>query len=636
MTSVTIFDIESDGVDHWNAPSRREFFRIGGTRTDNGEPIIWEHLEDFVAKLRNSDVLIGHNTSTFDGPAVFGDGDFVRAKSRARKWIDTMWLAPLIDPAPWKYTGRDGRERVIAGKPERMLPFYKLDNLAFRYGHRGKTDDLAALAKKHGGYGAIPKDDPEYRDYLRGDLEATRHVASVLLPAMNDYAWREMRVAAIAGQMHVNGFRLDSELALSVVAAHTERNNATLERLAERYGVPLTDAKGNPRKKPLSSNEGKAALAAAFRDLMGTRTRAATLQEIAEAGRALPEGIAEPVFDNVWPMTPGGAWAWGGEVITAAAAEYGNEEVQALARDVAEIGGTRTVFKTALDNVKADGFCHPNVTMLQRTGRASITDPGLTVFGKHNGRHLERAVFLPDVLEGEAPLPDTHVLFAVDLAQMDARAVAALSQDHAYLDLFEPGRDSHIEGAQMIWGPQSGWGGVNRRQHFKKLGHGWNYGMGIPKLAREAGVSLDVAEYFDRTMKARFPRLCAWKDEVRAFAREHGWVDNGFGRRVKIDADLEHTQAPAGAGQGATRDVLLQGALDLDDIDPVVLRYLKAMVHDEFVFSVPRRYVIEIRNLVVRTLSGMWCPPGASRPVPVIADASPFADRWSACYEKAA
>lgn len=624
MPSVTVWDIETDGLEHWGR-SRREFFRIGGTMTDGAPPVIWEHREDYESALRRSGVLIGHNTSSFDGPAVFGDGDFARDKARRREWIDTMWLAPIVDPAPWSYVDRDGKTQTIAGKPERMLRFYRLDNLAHRYGHPGKTHDLKVLADKHGGFGSIPKDDPEYRDYLLGDLEASRHVASVLLPAMNDYAWREMRVATIAGQMHCNGFRLDEKLATTIVRRHADRNNATLARLAERYGVSLTDAKGNPRKKPLSGKEGKAALETAFRELLGTM-RIGT----AYAG--------EPVFDHAWPTTPKGAWAWGGEAIIAAVAEHapGNVAAQELARDVAEIGGTRTVFQTALDNVKDDGFCHPQITMLQRTGRSSVTDPGLTVFGKHNGRHLERAIFLPDVLPGEAHEPDTHVLFSVDLAQMDARAVAAMSQDHAYLDLFEPGRDSHTEGAEMIWGPKSGWNGLPRRQHFKKLGHGWNYGMGIPKLAREAGVTLDVAEYFDARMRAMFPRLCEWKEEVRAFARQHGWVDNGFGRRIKIDADREHTQAPAGAGQGATRDVLLQGALDIDDLDPAVLQYLKAGIHDEFVFSVPRRHAIEIRDLVVKTMSGEWCPPGLSRPVPVIADASPFADRWSGCYEKAA
>lgn len=624
MTSVGVWDIETDGVEHWGR-DRDAFFRIGGLSVDGSSSMISDDRREYVSWLDECDVLIGHNTSLFDGPAVWGEsaGRWMLDKARRKQWIDTFWLAPILDPPPWKYTDYQGKERTIAGEPSRMLPFYKLDNLAHRYGFPGKVHDLKALAEKHGGFGSIPTDDREYREYLCGDIEAQRHLASTLVPHMTGYAWREMRVAALAGQLHCNGFRLDQELTRAVIERHTARNNATLQRLAERYGVSLTDAKGKARAKPLAGKEGKAALEAAFRELLGP----------------MPIGSAyagESKFEHVWPMTPKGAWAWGGEVILAAVAEHAPDNVAAaeLARDVAEIGGTRTVFKTALDNVKDDGFCHPQIHMLQRTGRASVTDPGLTVFGKHNGRHLERGIFLPDVLPEEAEYWDQHVLFTVDLAQMDARAVAAMSQDQAYLELFEPGRDSHTEGAVMIWGPKSGWGDLDRRQLFKKLGHGWNYGMGIPKLAREAGVDVSVAEYFDATMKQRFPRLVAWKEEVRAFAREYGWVDNGFGRRVLIDADRAHTQAPAGAGQGATRDVLLEGALDLDTIQPGILRYLKAMVHDEFVWSVPRRDAIELRELIVRTMSGQWAPPGASRPVPVIADASHFADRWSGCYEK--
>lgn len=627
VTRVGLWDIETAGVDHWGTMPRDDFFRIGGLSVNGSPTAIYDDRAQFraAAAPANVDVLAGHNTSLFDGPALWGRraGTIMRDRARNRQWIDTFWLAALVDPPPHDYVDHEGRKRVIAGEPSRMLMFYKLEHLAHRYGFPGKAGDLKALAEEFGGFGQIPTGEPRYLDYLRGDIEAQRHLTATLVPHMDDYAWREMRVAALAGQMHCNGFRLDQDLTRAVIAAHTERNNATLARLAERYVVPLTDAKGKPRAKPLAGKEGKTALEAAFRELLG---------------RFGPESeqAGDWVFDSVWPMTPGGAWAWGGEKILDAVARHAPDNVAAreLARDVAEIGGTRTVFKTALDNVWPDGFCHPQVHMLQRTGRASITDPGLTVFGKHNGRHLERGIFLPDVLPDEAEYWDQHVIFTVDLAQMDARAVAAMSQDHAYLDLFEGDRDSHTEGAIMIWGPKSSWAGVDRRQHFKKLGHGANYGMGVPKMAREAGVDISVAEYFDSTMRARFPRLYAWKDEVRAFAREYGWVTNGFGRRCLVDPDRVFTQAPANSGQGATRDVLLQGALDVDNVAPDVLNYLKAMVHDEFVFSVPRRDAVEIRRLVSTTMSGQWAPPGASRPVPVIAEASHFADRWSGCYEK--
>lgn len=627
MTGITVFDIETaDKIVPWGQ-SPREFFRIGATRLTDAW--VTDDFDEYRTSLKyllddGANIYSGHNISMFDAPALLrrDAGPWVRKLAKRRQWIDTFWLAPLADPAPWSYVNRDGKPMTIAGEPERMLKFYALDNLAHRYGFPGKVADLKELAKEFGGFGNIPTDEPRYRDYLRGDIQASRHLLTVLAPHLDDYAWREQRVAAIACQMHCNGFRLDAELAQSVVDAHAARNQRTLTRLAADYDVPLEDAKGRPRKKPLSTKVGKEALEAAFRDLMGT-----AIDPYEEEGYS--------VFERVWPRTPGGSWAWGGEVIMAAAKEHGDAEVQALARDVAEIQGTRTVFQTALDNVHEDGFCHPQIHMLQLTGRSSVTNPGLTVFGKHGGRHLERGIFIPDVLPDEVDDPlDAHVLFAVDLAQMDARAVAALSQDHAYLELFQPGRDSHVEGAQMIWGSKSSWGGVDYRQLFKKLGHGWNYGMGVPKLAREAGVELSVAEHFDAEMRARFPRLVAWKDEVREQGASLGYVLNGFGRRVSINPDRAFTQAPAGAGQSATRDILLQGALDLDSIDERVLEYLKAMVHDEFVLSVRRRDAVEVRDLVVRTLSGEWCPPGCDRPVPVVAEASHFADRWSGCYEK--
>lgn len=627
MVNIGVIDIESDGVDHWGR-NRSEFFRIGAVGCNGADPVIYDRRYTFEPRMREMDVLVGHNILAFDLPAIYGKDTPGVALARERKVVDLWSLAPLVDPAPWSYVDATGATRVIANEPERMLPFYALDNLAHRYGFQGKVGSLRELAKEFGGYGKIPRDEPRYRDYLTGDIAATRHLARTLMPHMNEYAWREQLVSAITAQVHSNGIRLDQELAGTIVAAHKARNDATLDRLAERYGVPLADAKGNPRKKPLAGNEGKAALEAAFRELLGV----------------MPVGSAyagEPVFDNVWPMTkpstkfPQGQWAWGGDVIKEAAARHGNAEAQALARDVAEIGGTRTVFQNALDNVHPDGLCHPTINVLQRTGRTSVTDPGLTVFGKHNGRHLERAIFVPDVLAGEAPEHDTHVLFAVDLAQMDNRIVAALSQDHAYLDLFEPGQDAHTMVAEMIWGLKHSWNGRDRRQDAKKCSHGTNYGMGPTKLALDAGVHISVAEHFQAEFRRLFARLEQWKDEVRAHGREHGWVGNGFGRRVKVDPDRVHTQGPAGAGQGGTRDMLFEGVIKVDRVDPRITRMIKGFVHDEVVFSVARRDAIEVRDLVVREMSGLWAPPGCARPVPVIAEASPFADRWSGCYEKA-
>lgn len=597
MATNLFFDIETDGAERMWTLRPSEFFRLGGCSVNGGPVRLHSSYQRFRDIVQGADRVIGHNIISFDLPALLGRDVDILGMARAGKIIDTWALAPLVDQAPWTYENRDGKRMLIAGSPERMKRFYSLDNLAFRYGAPGKVEDLRALAKEFGGFGSIPIDDPRYREYLEGDVQATMGVALALLSRLNDYAWREMRVQAFAAQTTINGFRLDEALARAVVESNTARNQRTLAELAERYDIPLTDAKGRPRKSPLATKPGKAALLKAFADL------------------GLPE--------DCLPRTDKGAPSFSGDGLKEAAAKYAGPEAQELARAVAEIGGTRTVFQTALNNVHGDGFCHPEVTRLQRTGRWSVQDPGLTVFGKHNGRHRERAIFLPD--------DEDHVLFAVDLAQMDARAVAAHAQDPAYLDLFLPGVDSHMEVAKAVWGAETVASDPKPyRNRAKALGHGNNYGMGAPKLADSARVPLEVAVEFQAAQARTFPRLQVWKDEVRAFAEQHGWVDNGFGRRVAVDPERAYTQAPAAVGQAATTDVLMSGALRLPDD---VARMCKAVVHDEMVFSVHRKDAEEVRNIVVKSLGGEWAPPGADRPVTVLAESSPFASRWSGCYE---
>ena len=80
-------------------------------------------------------------------------------------------------------------------------------------------------------------------------------------------------------------------------------------------------------------------------------------------------------------------------------------------RAVYRIVGARSVYQTAQDNLCPDGRVHPKIGFEQATGRWSVTKPGLTVFGKRGGRHVERDVFLPDpgeVLISVRPQPGRH------------------------------------------------------------------------------------------------------------------------------------------------------------------------------------------------------------------------------------
>jgi DNA polymerase-1 len=275
--------------------------------------------------------------------------------------------------------------------------------------------------------------------------------------------------------------------------------------------------------------------------------------------------------------------------------------------------------------VHADGFCHPDVFTLQASGRCSVQDPGLTVFGKRGGRHIERDIFVGDVLWGESD--DPHVLFSADFSQIDARAVAAMSQDHAYLDMFEGDRDLHRENAIMAYGAAAVAANPKLRESAKAFGHGWNYHMGFEKLAGIVGEQ--AARLFWDLMQRQYPRLVQWQNESVREAESYGILDNGFGRKMKANRQRAYTQGPALRGQGAARDLMFESILRMD---PAAVRMMKALVHDEIVFSAPMSIARDVRQHVTECMTFEWAPPGTSRPVKIIADATDFGLRWGDLY----
>src|SRR5699024_5959733 len=109
------------------------------------------------------------------------------------------------------------------------------------------------------------------------------------------------------------------------------------------------------------------------------------------------------------------------------------EGITELCKLIVSVTSERTVYQTIEKHLVGDRV-HPKISPDQASGRWSVKDPGLTVLGKRGGKHIERGVLLAD--EGE-------VLVAVDLDQVDARAIAAHCGDLEYMKLFEPGMDLH-------------------------------------------------------------------------------------------------------------------------------------------------------------------------------------------------
>ena len=603
-SGTVVFDLETHSADQLHDhPDPREFVRIIGCTTEAGT-VVDTDPSLVINQVLSSRWVIGANLVHFDLPALsrVDPRVDVLALTAQGRVFDTMISDSVLNPIL-----NDKRPGEIA----RAAKHFALNAACERHGITGKTDESKRLAKAHGGFELIPTDDPEYRAYCVGDVEATRGLAQRLMrqlaaapPRVQSYLWREHRVHAIATAMGSEGIQVDQELLQRRFWSSAGRKAELTRSLIARYNIPTTKADGKKAESPAATKDGKVAILRALHSL----------------------GVA--VSDI--PLTPKKVPSFGGDAMRAVAETYAEHpnaaEITALCDTVADIAGVRTVYGTALEALRRDGRVHPEVVTFQASGRWSVRKPGLTVFGKRGGKVIERAVFT-------ATDPD-HVLMAIDLSQIDSRSIAVHSQDPAYLALFTPGLDAHEIVARMVWGDGAYDAEPKRlRDTVKGITHGLPYGMGIPKLAAHAKVPESTAERVVATMSERFPRLQTWKAEVREQASSQGAIlDNGFGRLMMVDHVRAYTQAPALMGQGTARDLMMQCLLNVADADPRVIRMLRIQVHDEAVFEFPRADAEELRHLVEHAFTFDWAPPGAPRPVSIVAEGGPFGFRWSECY----
>lgn len=588
MTEGTLtFDIETHSAELMYSMAPEEFVRLIGYAWGDGEVVLTTDLDEIKHQILKARWIIGHNIHAFDLRAVFGiKSDIPLELAQQRRVYDTWTHAALVNPAPYMFTNRHGKN-ALANSPDKMKRWFSLDEQAHQLGVPGKTHDLKALAKEFGGFGSIPVDDERYREYLIGDVVASRVVAQELLKKgkLDDYALREQEIAARAAVISSNGLRVDVEAAKARVEELRVRREAILSELQTKYGLPTEG------KSPWATTAGKEAIMAALAD----------------------HGIT-PKSRKDWTKTSTGNLSLGGEVLTELTKGTSAED---LGKALAELKGQRSLAQLALDSTHPDGFVHPDITMLQRSGRWSTTEPGLTVWTSRGEGAVEKSYFLPD--------NDDEVLIEADYSNADARIVAAYSGDRKYAERFEPGADGHMINALAAWGREVVESDPKKyRQMAKPLGHGWSYGGRPGGLVRATGLPFGTAKKFCDGMDATFVALVDWQNRVRDEARR-GYVMNEWGRKLWVEQDRIFTQAPALKGQNGTREIVCDALLRMP---PHVLRRVKAQIHDAVLFSVPRENWEACRDYLVRLMETEFKPSIGGQRVEFPVSAGPAGTNW--------
>lgn len=586
MQKALFIDVETASADLLWALPPEEMFRLGAYAWGaDGDVVITDDLEEMRRVIREADIVCGHNIHAFDLTVIFGRDSVEPLEMALQDRIYDSWVhAILVHPAPATYVDRKGRRQWV-DKPERAKRWYALDEQAYQLGVTRKLLDLGDLAREYGGYDRIPVSDSRYRDYLRQDVLVAREVARRLCALgdpNNPYTVREQLNAAIDAQNSRNGWRVDVAAARTRVEEIEEINRHYLEMLQRDYGLPTEG------KQPLRTKQGKEAVLKALRSV----------------------GI-DP---DELPRTSTGAPQLGGKVLLEAAAGRG-ERAEQLASAIAAIGGLRPLAQSALDHVQPDGRVHPDITCLQRSGRKSTTNPGLTVWTSRGSGAIEKKYFVANA--------DDELLVEYDYSQADARIVAAYSGDPEFAKRFAPGADAHLITAYAVWGEDvvghefdEHGKPVGRTAHYrqqaKALGHAYAYRAGARTLAKTAKQPLEVAERFVSAMERAYPLVTKWQNRVTREAQRYGYVTNAWGRRMLVDAGREYTQAPALYGQSGTREIVVDALIRMARRDIRLIQYLVAQVHDALVFSVPESEMHWARPAIRECMETTWQPPDGS------------------------
>lgn len=574
-TSTVVFDLETGSVEKVFDSPATDFVRLMGwasNRAESIEPPTSSDLTEFKPVFKGATHLIGQNIVGFDLIAMhklgwFDLDDFIEGKPGVPKLSDTMIMAMDDDPPPAKMSkaGHHGR--------------YSLKNLAERFGLEADKDRLKELAKKHGGYDMIPLDDPTYNAYLKDDIRLTSQVYKHLPKVTpGSYVEREHKIVAIATRMRMHGFLVDTDLLQARLSVLRARKAELLAELQSNYGLPTEG------KAPHSSAAGKQALLLALID------KGAKITDFLMTPTGNP-ALSGDSMDRIIELNPG------------------NEPLAELCAMISELQGQRSVYQTVEDHLHPDNRVHPEVSFRQASGRWSITKPGLSVFGKHT--HLEeREIFLPD---------PGHVLVSADFAQIDARCVAALSQDVNYKAMFAPGVDLHTAVAEAVFNDPG------KRQLAKVISHAWNYGASVNGIVHATGADPLIVEEYDRSARARFPGVVAWRKGLIQQVEAGNFLDNGWGRRLNCDPQRVFTQSAGLVGQSCARDIAMNALLRMDR---EVRNSMRAFVHDEFVFSIPEDKVADYKHRIEQAMAMQW------RDVTFYGDAGPSGVNWADCYRK--
>ncbi len=549
--------------------------------------------------------LVGISFSVEPGSAAYLPlgHDYPGAPAQLDRALALDALRPLLEDPALRKLGQHGKYDLHVFRrhgvllrgyaDDTMLESFVLDS--------SQRHDMDSLARRLLGYETVPY------EAVAGKGAKQIPFSSVAIDDAANYAAED---ADITLRLHrVLGARLAAEPALERVYREIEMPLVPVLERIEANGVRLDADELRRQTVDLSR-----------------RMLAAQQTATALAGRTFnldsPKQLQALLFDELGlpalVKTPKGQPSTNEEALEAIADQHELPRVILEYRGLAKLRSTYTEKLPEMVNPDT-GRVHTSYHQAgAATGRLASSDPNLQniPIRTEDGRRIRRAFVAP---EG-------RLLVACDYSQIELRIMAHLSQDAGLLGAFAAGADIHRATAAEVFGRTLEEVTASERRAAKAINFGLMYGMSAFGLARNLGIGRGEAQDYIATYFSRYPGVRDYMERTRQQARDQGFVETVFGRRLYLEYIQRGTQGQrAGAEraainapmQGTAADIIKRAMVDIDAwlAGQGGQAMMILQVHDELVFEVDAGFVDTLLEQVPARMSA-----AAELGVPLVVD----------------
>ncbi|MEE9560428.1 MAG: DNA polymerase I [Acidiferrobacterales bacterium] len=346
-----------------------------------------------------------------------------------------------------------------------------------------------------------------------------------------------------------------------------------------------------------------------------------------------PKQIQEILFDKlglpVLKKTPKGAPSTAEDVLQELALDYPLPNIILEYRGLSKLKSTYTDKLPEMINAET-GRVHTSYHQaVAATGRLSSSNPNLQNIPVRTteGRRIRQA-FIP---------ADGCKMVSADYSQIELRIMAHLSGDAGLQQAFAQGLDVHRATAAEVFNVPLDQVTSELRRNAKAINFGLIYGMSAFGLARQLKIDRSTAQQYVDLYFTRYPGVKDFMDRTRIQAREQGYVETVFGRRLYAQDINASNHARRQYAERAAINAPMQGtAADLIKLAMLaVAQWIRSsgvdvrmimQVHDELVFEVAQSEMAQASDRIRRCMSEV-----STLSVPLVVDIG-VGDNWDEAH----